>query len=328
MSVATFPLSQNDLAALITKIARCDGGSDTTIPALTLYRRSKVSEPIPCIYGLGIAVAAQGRKRLTVGDDVIEYGPGQSLLTTIDLPGVSHISQASMEKPYLGLFLRLDAKWIAQLSAEMELTADRQDTSRRAISCQPLDAGLHDAFYRLVVCANEPQALRTHLAPLIQREICVRLLTSAHGSKLWHMVSVGSPTQHIARVVSWIKQHFHTDIEIDSLAAMANMSASTFRLHFRAVCGMSPLQFIKHIRLQEARQILLTQRLDAAAVAHQVGYESASQFTREYKRLFGNPPLRDLKMRQVGSNGNVVSLVPVHVASQFPTTRHHFAALL
>jgi len=287
---------QDDLAALIANIARSDGGSDTVIPALTLYRRSKISAPIPCIYGLGIAVAAQGRKRLTVGDDVIEYGPGQSLLTTIDLPGVSHISEASVKKPYLGLFLRLDAKLIAQLSAEMTFTVNRQqETSRRAMSCQALDAGLHDVFCRLLACANEPPILRTYLAPLIQREICVRLLTSAHGPKLLHMVSAGSPTQQIARVVSWVKQHFHTPIEIDALAAMANMSASTFRLHFRAVCGMSPLQFIKQIRLQEARQMLLAQRLDAADVAHQVGYESASQFTREYKRLFGNPPLRDLK---------------------------------
>jgi len=288
---------QDDLAALIADMARSDGRSDAAIPALTLYRRSKISEPIPCIYGLGIAVAAQGRKRLTVGDDVIEYGPGQSLLTTIDLPGVSHISEASAKKPYLGLFLRIDAKLIAQLSAEMAFTVNRpQEPSRRAMSCQALDAGLYDAFCRLLICANEPPMLRTHLAPLIQREICVRLLTSAHGAKLWHMVSAGSPTQQIARVVSWVKQHFHTPIEIDTLAAMANMSASTFRLHFRAVCGMSPLQFIKQIRLQEARQMLLAQRLDAADVAHQVGYESASQFTREYKRLFGHPPLRDFKI--------------------------------
>jgi len=297
MNASRHQAQQDDLAVLIANIARSDGGSDTVIPALTLYRRSKISDPIPCIYGLGIAMAAQGRKRLTVGDDVIEYGPGQSLLTTIDLPGVSHISEASVKKPYLGLFLRLDAKLIAQLSAEMAFTVNRQqETSRRAMSRQALDAGLHDAFCRLLACANEPPILRTYLAPLIQREICARLLTSAHGPKLLHMVSAGSPTQQIARVVSWVKQHFHTPIEIDALAAMANMSASTFRLHFRAVCGMSPLQFIKQIRLQEARQMLLAQRLDAADVAHQVGYESASQFTREYKRLFGNPPLRDLKL--------------------------------
>ncbi len=253
---------------------------------------------MPCIYGLGVTVAVQGRKRLILGDETIEYGAGESLLTTIDVPVVSRICEASAATPYLGLLLTLDPKLIAQISAEMEFPAGRKEESRRALSSFRIGAGLHDAICRLVLSLEEPQALRSQLAPLIQREICARLLVSEHGSKLRQIIAAGSPTQQIARAVSWVKQNFQKPIEIDFLASQANMSPSTFRLHFRAVCGMSPLQYIKQIRLQEARQMLWTQRVNAGEVAHRVGYESVSQFTREYKRLFGNPPLRDAKTLQ------------------------------
>ena len=289
--------SENTLAQLVALFAPHDGNFSTAIPELSLYRRSKASEPMPCIYGLGVTVAVQGTKRLIVGDETIEYGAGQSLLTTIDLPCVSHISEASVAKPYLGLLLTLDPKCIAQISAEMHLATAAKNESPRALSRQPLDAGLHAAMCRLVACLKEPPALRAQLAPLIQREIDVRLLAGNHGSKLRQIVAAGSPAQQIARAVAWIKRNFDKPMGIDALAAQAGMSASTFRLHFGAVCGMSPLQYIKQIRLQEARQILWTQKSDAGDVAHRVGYESVSQFTREYKRLFGNPPLRDLKVQ-------------------------------
>jgi AraC-like DNA-binding protein len=285
---------------LVAQIATHDGDFATDIPALSLYRRSKPSDPVHCMYGLGITAAAQSRKRLMVGDETIEYGAGQALLTTVDLPVVSHIFEASMAEPYLGLLLRLDPKLIAQLAADMHFPLASKEDSRRAVSCHAMDVGLHDAVCRLVALLHEPEALRTQLAPLIQREICVRLLLGAHGAKLRHIVAIGSPAQQIARTVNWIKQNFHQPIDIKALAAQAHMSPSTFRVHFGAVCGISPLQYIKQIRLQEARQMLWTQQLDAADVAHRVGYESASQFTREYKRLFGEPPLRDAKRLQGG----------------------------
>lgn len=294
------PNDENTLASLAKQFACHDGDFTTDIPELSLYRRSRVSEPIPCIYGLGVTVALQGRKRLIIGGETIEYGEGQSVLTTIDLPLVSHISEASAAKPYLGLLLTLDPRVVAQTSAEMDFPAARKEGASRALSCQHLDAGLEDAMSRLVASLREPPTLRSQLAPLIQREICARLLISKHGEKLREIISAGSPTQQIARAVTWIKHNYQQPIEIDSLALRANMSASTFRLHFRAVCGISPLQYIKQIRLQEARQILWTHKVDAGDVAHRVGYESVSQFTREYKRLFGNPPLRDLKTLQGG----------------------------
>lgn len=288
--------TENELIFLISKFAQYDADFTTDLPELSFYRRSQISAPMPCVYGLGVAVVLQGKKRLIVGDETIEYGPGQSLLTTIDLPGVSYISQASPSAPYLSMLLRLDTRVIAQLAAEMDLSPNRQEASHRALSFQELDTGLRDTLHRLVMLLDEPPILRSHLSPLLQKEIYVRLLAGPHGTKLLQLVSSGTPARQIAQTVTWIKQNFHKHIEIDSLAALAHMSGSTFRQHFRAVCGMSPLQFIKQIRLQEARQLLLTGKLDAGEAALRVGYESPSQFTREYKRLFGNPPLRDLKI--------------------------------
>ncbi|EKO3981542.1 AraC family transcriptional regulator [Vibrio fluvialis] len=294
----------DEFVELFSNIAKVDGLASTVIPELSLYRRSNVTDPNPCLYGLGVAVAAQGRKRITVGDDIIEYGRGEVLLSTLDLPAVSYISEASAENPYLALFLKLDAKYIAQLAAEIELPEIEErdikdESSNRAISIQSMDAGLYDAFRRLLISLDEPPELRKQLFQIIHKEICVRLLMSNQGWKLRQMVLSGSPTLKIAKVITWIKQNFKNQIEIDFLASMASMSSSTFRLHFRSISGISPLQFIKQIRLQEARQLLLTQRLDVGEVAHSVGYESVPQFNREYKRLFGNPPLKDLKILQV-----------------------------
>lgn len=232
---------ENDrLVSLVAQIATHDGDFATDIPALSLYRRSKPSDPVHCMYGLGITAAVQSRKRLIVGDETIEYGAGQSLLTTVDLPVVSHIFEASMAEPYLGLLLTLDPKLIAQLAADMHFPLTSKEESRRAVSCHTMDAGLHDAVCRLIALLHEPEALHTQLAPLIQREICVRLLLGAHGAKLRHIVATGSPAQQIARTVTWIKQNFHQPIDIEALAAQAHMSPSTFRVHFGAVCGIAP----------------------------------------------------------------------------------------
>ena len=281
------------LATLIAQFAQHDGDFATAIPAVRLYRRSLPSEAVPCIYGLGLTVAAQGRKRLMLGGEAIDYGAGQALLTTIDVPVLSHIREASAARPYLGLLLALDAAMLARMAAEMDGPATRKN--ERPLSPLHLDATLHDALCRLLAALNEPPALRAQIAPLIEQEIGARLLAGGQGARLRRAVMEGSPARQIARSVAWIQRNFQQPIAIGQLAAQAHMSASTFRLHFRAVCGMSPLQYIKHIRLQQARQLLWTQRLDAAEAAHRVGYASASQFTREYKRLFGHPPLRDAR---------------------------------
>lgn len=282
------------LARVVGNIAQTDGDYSTQIPALTLYRRSSATAPMPCVYGLGLGLAVQGGKRVTLGDEVFDYGAGQSHITTVSLPVVSYVTCASSTEPYLGVRLELDARAITQLAAEMTFATPLQTSSTRAMAVVTLDEGLKDALTRLIRLLAEPHLI-PHLAPLIQQEITVRLLNGEHGPNLRRLVAAGSPSQQIAKVISWLKRHYTENVPMDDLATRAHMSPSTFRQHFRAVAGMSPLQYLKNLRLQDARQLMLNQNLDAGSAAVRVGYESASQFSREYSRLFGEPPNRDIK---------------------------------
>lgn len=291
------------LAAEISRIAQTDGDHQTAIARLTVHRRSVKTEPMHCIYGLGLAVIAQGSKQVTLADQLIDYGPGQSLLTTVDMPVVARVTRANLAQPFLGMLLTLDARALVQAAAEMELPPLSRDQPPRAISLSPLEAPLLDAVIRLVRLHSEPQ-LVSHVAPLIQQEIMVRLLAGPHGPYLRHLVAAGSPGHQVSRAMAWLKQNFTRDVLMDDLAASVHMSPSTFRQHFRSLTGMSPLQYQKQLRLQEARQLMLNEDLDASSTAVRVGYESASQFSRDYSRLFGAPPQRDIKrMRLVPASG-------------------------
>ncbi len=282
------------LANALGQIAQTDGSHPTGITQLSVYRSSVKTDPLACFYALGLAIPAQGHKQVTFGDQVLAYGPGQSLLTTVDLPVVAHVTHASLAQPYLGLLLTLDARALLQLASEMDLPPLLREQAPRAISLSALQAPLLDAVLRLVQLVNEPQHL-AHIAPLIQQEIMVRLLTGPHGLYLRHLLAAGSPSHQIARAMAWLKQNFRGDVLMDELAATVHMSPSTFRQHFRGLTGMSPLQYQKQLRLQEARHLMLNQALDASTTAARVGYESASQFSRDYSRLFGAPPQRDIK---------------------------------
>ncbi len=287
-------MSIQALAAEIDKIARNDGPHTTALPQLSVFRSSTLSSPMACLYGLGLAITAQGSKQISYGEQVIQYVPGKSLLTTVDLPVVAQITKASQAEPFLGMLLTLDARALVQLSSEMALPPLPRVTAPRAVSLCALDEPLLDALIRLLRLMNEP-ALLPQVAPLIQQEIMVRLLTGPHGPDLRHVLAAGSPSHQVARAMAWLRQHFRDDVLIDDLAATAHMSPSTFRQRFRQLTGVSPLQYQKQLRLQEARQLMLSQDLDAHSTAARVGYESASQFSRDYSRLFGAPPQRDIK---------------------------------
>lgn len=287
----------NRLAEAVAAVATTDGDFATAIPALSFFRRQAPTEPLPCIYHLGLAVVAQGSKQASLGEQIINYGPGQSLLTTVDLPVVSRVVKASAREPVLALVLSLDANDIAQVAAEMQLLPPRRPCGP-SIAAESLDAPLLDALLRLVSLLAEP-TLIAQLAPLIQREITIRLLTGPHACSLQHLAQSGSPRQQIAKTVAWLKQNFKQSLSVDHLAERAHMSPSTFRLHFRSITGTSPLQFQKQLRLMEARQMMVSQNIDAGTASGIVGYESQSQFSREYSRLFGAPPREDVKrMRQ------------------------------
>ena len=282
------------LARTISDLAQIDGDFPTAIPALSLHRRKMPTEPLHCIYGLGLGIVAQGGKQVILGGEVMNFGPGQSMLTTIDLPVVAHVTRASARDPFLGMMLTLEAQMIVQLASDMELTPMRNDRGYRSVSIETLDADLIDALVRLLALLDEP-ALLPRLAPLTQQEITIRLLMGPHGPYLRHLASAGSAGRQIAKTVAWLKQHYAQAVDVEELAIRTHMSPSTFRQHFRAITGVSPLQYQKQLRLQEARQLMLNQNLDAGNASGRVGYESASQFSREYSRLFGAPPQRDIK---------------------------------
>ncbi|MET3179767.1 UNVERIFIED_ORG: AraC-like DNA-binding protein [Variovorax guangxiensis] len=295
------PLTQQDGSAVLSDLAKAvgrfaenDGDCITAIPELTLHRRSATTEPVHCIYGFGVGITVSGKKRVALGEEVFDYCAGQSLLTTLDLPVVTHVTQASSAKPFLGLMLRLDSRAIVQAAAEMALPQPSRDCSYRAMSLGDLDPTLLGTVTRLVELLAEPRLI-PQIAPLLQQEIVVRLLAGRHGPQLQRLVAVGSPGQQVAQSMAWLKMNFTRPVLADDLAASVHMSPSTFRQHFRAVAGMSPMQYLKQLRLQEARQLMLNQGIDAGTAGIRVGYESASQFSREYARLFGAPPLRDIK---------------------------------
>src|SRR6476646_3136080 len=290
------------LARVIRRFAQTDGDHNTIIPALTLHRRSGPTDPLHCIYNLGLGVVAQGDKQVLLGEESIDYGPGQSMLTTIDLPVVSHVTRANGAEPFLGMMLTLDVRSIVQMASEMDEPRPRREDASLSISFEVLDPDLLDALVRLVKLLGQP-ALLPGLAPLIQQEIILRLLTGPHGPQLRRLVSAGSPSQQIARAVAWLKQNFAQALRVDELADRAHMSPSTFRQHFRALTGVSPLQYQKQLRLQEARQLMLNEKLDAGTAGGRVGYESPSQFSREYSRLFGAPPQRDVTRMRLAPTG-------------------------
>ena len=274
----------------------------TAVPGLSLFRRDEPTEPISAMYEPSVCVVAQGAKRVILGDDdSYVYDARRYLITSVHLPTVVRVIDASEEKPYLGLMLRLDMREISQMMVDSNLPAPRVQQSRRGMATGEVTLPLLNAFQRLVDLLADEKDIPI-LAPTIQREIVYRLLVGDQGARLRQIASTGSQSQQIARVIEWLKGNFAQPLRVDDLSAKAGMSTSTFHHHFRSMTALSPLQFLKQLRLQEARRLMLTDHLDAGTAAFQVGYESPSQFSREYSRLFGAPPLRDItNLRQMAT---------------------------
>ncbi len=286
-------------------IARWTDKSDrieTAIPGLTLARRDEPSEPISILYEPRICVIAQGAKRVQLGDDAYVYDAHHYLVTSVDLPTFVQVIKASPEKPYLGLVLKIDQREISQLMVDSNLPPPHPQQSSRGMATGEVTLPLLTAFQRLIDLLDEPKDIPI-LAPIIEREIFYRLLVGDQGARLRQIASAGSQSNQIARAIDWLKGNFTRPLRIDDLAAQVNMSTSTFHHHFRAVTAMSPLQYQKWLRLNEARRLMLAEHHDATTAAFQVGYESPSQFSREYSRMFGAPPLRDIvNLRQMASS--------------------------
>ena len=273
---------------------------------LYFIRASSPTERMHAVSRPSLCVIAQGAKEVYLGDDLYRYDPAHYLLAVVSLPVVTQIAQASIDQPYLGLALDLDPSIVSSVMVEAGLPASRAHVSARAIDVSPLESALLDAVVRLVRLVESPSEARIML-PLVTREIIYRLLVGAQGDRLRHMTQLGGNPTRIAGAVERLRTDFDKPLRIERLANELGMSVSGFHAQFKSVTAMSPLQFQKHIRLQEARRLMIANDLDAATAGHRVGYEDASHFTREYKRLFGEPPLRDIQRVRVAGRAAAIA---------------------
>ena len=284
---------QPELASRIEVLANGENGVDTSIQGLSLHRWEAPTVPTSYMLAPSICLIGQGQKRVLLGKDVFVYDANHFLITSIDLPVVSNIINATPDRPYLGLTMELNLKMIGQLMLDHPAKVNRSKESL-GLAVSELSDTLLSPFTRLLDLLRHPEDIAA-LAPLIQKEIFYRLLCGSQGPLLRRIASTGNHGYQIARIIDWLKANYNKPVKVDELANQAGLSTSAFHSHFRAITAMSPLQYQKKIRLNEARRLMLTERYDASRAAFEVGYESPSQFNREYSRLFGAPPARDIK---------------------------------
>ncbi|OZI38016.1 AraC family transcriptional regulator [Bordetella genomosp. 10] len=286
--------ARQELVALVARHTgdRLEGSMPTAVPGLHLHRLMCESGPRHSIQNPILSVIAQGGKRLLVGEDVFEYDPFHYMVSSVDLPVVGKVHVASPTEPYLGLRVDLDVDEIGALIRDEHLPPPGPAEAPRGVHVHPLGASMLDAVLRLARLLDTPADIAI-LAPLIKREILYRLLVNGQGLALRQTALQDSHTQRIARSIHQMRQCFDQPLRVEDMARDAHMSVSSFHHHFKSVTSMSPLQFQKQLRLQEARRLIFMGDGDVAVVARQVGYESPSQFSREYSRLFGTAPMRD-----------------------------------
>lgn len=282
-----------EIAEKIAQHAAEDGVHATRIPRLSLVKMSKPTEPTHGIHSASICIVAQGRKKLVLCEEkVIDYGPGKHLVVSVDVPLVGQVVEATANEPYLCLKLDLDLSLLGELVLAMNWLDD-QSNACRAVGLGETPDTLLDAACRLVRLLDTPDDIAI-LAPVIEREILYRLLRGEQAGVLRQLLTPNNRLQNVNRAINWIKDNYTRAFSIEQLATEARMSTSSLHEHFRQVTNMSPLQYQKQLRLQEARRLILLQAMDAATAGRRVGYDSPSQFSREYRRQFGAPPLKDI----------------------------------
>ncbi|NKF22386.1 AraC family transcriptional regulator [Solimonas marina] len=285
---------RNELAARLSRLAPTDGNHDTAIEQLHVSRATDTTQCKPTVYEPAIFVVAQGRKQALLDGEPYFYDPLHYLVVSVTLPVGGQIIEASAEKPFLGLRLSVDPRDVSALMLETDTRAVAANASiDRGLYSARSTAPLLDAVLRLLRLLDAPQDTAV-LAPLAIREIYYRVLVGELGDRLRELATADSRADRVSRAIRILRTRYTESLRIDELAEAACMSASALHHHFKAVTAMSPLQFQKHLRLHEARRLMLALGLEANAAAHRVGYESASQFSREYKRLFGAPPKQEI----------------------------------
>ncbi len=266
---------------------------ETPVPGLALTRYDEQTPAMQCFYTPMVALVVQGFKRSMIGDHEANYGKNHCVVVGVDMPGVFHVTEASSQAPFLSLSVRLDRRIISRLIAEAPAIVTEKAAPPRPIVVSEASEELLEAFRRLVNLLDTPSRIAV-LAPLILREIHFYLLSGSQGGCLRLFNTQGTQANTIARAVSWLRENYALPFRMEELARRVNMAPSTFNRHFRQVTSLSPLQFQKRLRLYEAERLMLQEGKDAGTAALMVGYESASQFNREYKRQFGDPPRRDV----------------------------------
>jgi AraC-like DNA-binding protein len=284
-------------ACLARKIALFVGMAEnraTEIPGVTLHRRTAPTAPCSMTYQPSVTVIAQGRKRVELGRNVFIYDSSRFLLTSVDLPVVSRVIEATEETPCLALSIKLEISMVRELLGREEIQLAQTPSGSPGMATSETTVDFLGACCRLVDLLQTPQDI-PFLSGLILREIIYRILQGPEGARLRAIATLGEQSYRTAKAIAWLRTHYAKPLRVEDLAEVAGMGVSTLHHHFRELTAMSPLQYQKHLRLQAARGRMLMDGIDAASAAFEVGYESASQFNREYSRLFGQPPMRDVK---------------------------------
>jgi AraC-like DNA-binding protein len=285
---------QEELAKLISRHSGLEGVYETLIPSLFFIHRSNVTNPVYRVYKPCLCFIAQGSKEILLAQERFEYGPANYLISSMDLPVIGRVIKASSDAPYVSFKLEFTQSQILEVLNESEILITPKENAKRAMYVGQIELPILDAILRLARLLEHPQDI-PFLAPIYTREILYRLLQGQYGSTLAQIAMEGSSTYRIRESIEQIINNCEKSLRIEELAEIASMSISSFHRHFKEVTAMSPIQFQKQLRLQEARRLLLSESADAADVAFRVGYESASQFSREYSRMFGSPPRADIK---------------------------------
>ena len=289
-----FRVLRTELARRIASFVGSKEKLITDIPGLLLSRRTAPTAPASATYEPSLAVVAQGRKRADLGGTTFIFDESRYLLTSLDLPVICNVIEASEEVPYLCFVLKLDMPVVRELLSRGEIPAPEAPSDSPAMVTGATTAELLDACCRLVDLLNTPQDI-PFLSGLIQREIIYRILRGSEGARLRAIATLGDQSHRTAKAIAWVRANYAKPLPVEDLAKIAGMGVSTLHHHFRALTAMSPLQYQKQLRLHAARERMLMDGLDAASAAFEVGYESASQFNREYSRFFGQPPMRDIR---------------------------------
>lgn len=285
---------QKELSQIIQRYAENDGVHATAIPSLVFIRNSNSFLPRHGVYKPSFCIVVQGAKEVCLGQERFKYNPADYLIASVDLPVTSQVTEATPDVPYLGFKLEFSANQILDVLREFEISEGAKENAKRGMFVSQLEQPLLEAVIRLARLLDNPNDIPI-LAPLYTKEILYRVMQGQHGARLQQIVIEGSSSHQIKDVIEYITINYDKSFLIEELAKIVNMSVSSLHRHFKEVTAMSPIQFQKELRLQEARRLLLAESIDTTDVAFRVGYESSPQFSREYSRMFGFPPRQDIK---------------------------------